>query len=161
MFRRAFGLLRSWLNWHPKFPINRFRKFFRFTPFQHGSLNPDEEVFLKILELPRHSGRTQLNFLETRLSYFPVFKISEGESSWIKRFASMQDLHPTWAVYKCVAKFLEEPTKECLARELRNVAESVGHRTEYSDTGMAPLRSVADLGMFGNVQRRVGSIGDC
>ena len=110
----------------PQIPINRFRQFFRFTPFQHGSLNPDEEVFLKILELPRHSGRTQLNFLETRLNYFPVFKISEGESSWIKRFASMQDLHPTWAVYKCVAKFLEEPTKECLARELRNVAESVG-----------------------------------
>ena len=110
----------------PQISVRRFRDVFGFTRFQHGGLSPDQEVFLKVLELPSHSGRTQLNFLETRLSYFPVSKISEKESSWIKRFANMQDLHPTWAVYKSVARFLKEPTKECLARELRSVARSFG-----------------------------------
>ena len=121
----SYWATKRFLDLAPRVPVHRFREFFKLGPFQHQDLTPNQAAFIEALRLPRNPQRNQISFLETRVSYYPLTHLADNESSWIDRFCDMKDLHPTWDLFKSAARFLSGPTKECLARELRNVASSL------------------------------------
>lgn len=106
----------------PQIPLHRFQEFYRISPFQHQGLTSNQELFLQTLHFSRQQTKTQIDFLGSKLNYFPLSTLSDNELSWIQQFSEMNDLHPSWTIYKCAAEFLKEPTKESLARGLRSVA---------------------------------------
>ena len=122
----------------PKFPVPKIRDLFhigisndydgniihrgRVTRPKALSLLPHQEAMLNILDRNDHPGRLQFEFLGDRFFGLPTIEVPEGESSWYFDLQDIEDCHPTWTLYKSASRFLQNPSKETLAEELKAIA---------------------------------------
>ena len=85
------------------------------------NLLPSQEAMVKVLEHGYHE-MFEMEFLGRRSYGLPTMKAPEDESFWFFQLQDVDDCHPTWTMYKSAARFLQNPSKETLAQELRRIA---------------------------------------
>ena len=108
-------------------PVTKAPELGRLVPakfFQDS--HPFQQAHAYILRVSRGIGGPRINFMGGRLRYFPAFMVRERDKNLIECLARLEDWHPSWGIYKSAAKFIDEPTKECLAQELRALAPLLG-----------------------------------
>ena len=125
-FYRSRWITRKFLQVAPQIPVSRVPDLYRVGPGELPGLLPEEEALLKVFEAPRHEKGVQVSFLQTGLN-LPALQMSEGGSSWIREIEDLEDCHPSWAIYKSAAAFLQNPSKEKLAGTLEAIAPFVGN----------------------------------
>ena len=104
-------------------PITRSPELVRLVSSKFSQdAHPFQQAHAYILRGSRGIGGTRINFMGGRLRYLPAFMVRERDRNLIEYLARLEDWHPSWDVYKSAAKFIDEPTKECLAQELRALA---------------------------------------
>ena len=86
---------------------------------------------LNVLEGEDYDGRHSLPFLGDAFYSISTLKPPESDSSWFLQLSTLEDCHPTWALYSSAARFLQNVSKESLACELMAIAPLVG--PEWSD----------------------------
>ena len=108
-------------------PVTKAPELGRLVPaklFQDS--HPFQQAHADIIRASRGIGGTRINFIGGRLRYCPAFMVRERDKNLIEGLARLEDWHPSWGIYKSAAKFIDEPTKECLAQELRALAPLLG-----------------------------------
>ena len=108
-------------------PVTKAPELARLVPaklFQDA--HPFEQMRSHILRVSRGIGGPGVNFIGGALRYFPAFMVRQRNRDLIENLAHLEDWHPSWGIYKSAAKFIDEPTKECLAQELRELAPVLG-----------------------------------
>ena len=123
---RSEWLTRKFLELVPQMPMSRLPDLLRLGPIETQGLPQQLQPFAKVLEaFGRPYGR-QISFLQTKLN-LPVMQMSERESSWLHEIQNLERFHPSWMVFKAVAEFGQDPSKETLASALREIAPLLGN----------------------------------
>ena len=122
----------------PQWPVTRIRETFlvgatttyenndyrliRGGPPKGLNLLPHEEAMIRILENAGHDDRYSIDFLGDRVYGLSTLTTPEDQSYWFFHLRDLGDCHWTWVIYKSAARFLQNPSKESLAKELRTIA---------------------------------------
>ena len=122
----------------PQYSVRRIRDLFHIgitTSYESGvfhrmranppkdlSLLPHQEAIVKILTHDVYDDRFEIELMGDRYYGLSTLKVSEDESFWFFHLRDLGDCHPSWAVYKSAAMFLQKPSKETLAQALRAIA---------------------------------------
>lgn len=93
------------------------------TSPQGLNLLPHQEAMIRVLRSDDYDAMLEFDFLGDRAFGISALKAPDHESSWFSQLRDLQNCHPTWLVYKSAAEFLQNPSKETLARELRAIAQ--------------------------------------
>ena len=121
----------------PHYPVRRVRDTFhvgttssyesdtyhrvRVSASVRPNLLSSQEAMVKALE-HGFDERFQIEFLGLRSYGLPTMMAPEDDAFWFYQLQDLEDCHPTWILYKSAARFLQNPSKETLAQELRRIA---------------------------------------
>ncbi len=115
-------------------PVTKAPELGRLVPFKFlQDSHPFQQAHAYILRVSRGIGGPGIKFMGGRLTYFPAFMVRERDKNLIESLARLEDWHPSWGIYKSAARFIDEPTKECLARELRALAPLLGSELQADE----------------------------
>ena len=128
-FVRSQWVTTKFLQIAPQIPVSRIPELYRVGPIETQGAHPDQQAFIKVLQMPRHESDVQISFLQARLS-LPALQLSERESSWLDGIQNLNNCHPSWTAYQVAAAFLQEPSKEKLSSVLKAIAPLIGNGIE-------------------------------
>ena len=94
----------------------------RVSPPKGVSLLPHQEAMVKVLDHDIYDDRFEMEFLGERFCGLSSVKAPQDQSFWFFQLGDLGDCHWTWVVYQSAARFLQKPSKETLAQELRRIA---------------------------------------
>ena len=130
--------LTKFLEWMPHYPVPQVRETFhvgtttsyenngyhrgRVTPPKGISLLPHQDAMVKVLDHDIYHENAEFEFLGERVYGLSTLKAPEDRTFWFLQLRDLGDCHGTWRVYESAARFLQNPSKETLAQELRRVA---------------------------------------
>ena len=86
------------------------------------SLLPYQEAMVKVLDHDRYDDMAGITFLGKKVYGLATLNAPEDRSFWFFQLRDLGECNGTWRVYESAARFLQNPSKETLARELRRVA---------------------------------------
>ena len=137
-FWRIYWSAAKFLQIMPKFAVPRIRELFhigistvyegnivhrgRAFPPKNLSLLPHQEAMLRILDHDNYQKSLVLEILGDRFYGLATIQVPEDESFWFFNLQDIGDCHPTWTLYKSASRFLQNPSKETLAEELKAIA---------------------------------------
>ena len=125
-FTRSPWSTTKFLQVAPQIPVSRIPDMYRVGSIETQGVDPEQEAFIKILQMPRHEPDVQISFLQARLS-LQGLQASDRGSSWLDGIQNLDNYHPSWAFYKSAATFLREPSKEKLSSALKAIAPLLGN----------------------------------
>ena len=149
-----------------QYPVSRMRELFHIgtavqlenniyhqsQPNYPGDLktHPHQESMFRILMGDGYELRFEITLLGERFSGISGIHTPNDESFWFYQLQNIGDCHTSWAVYKSAAKFLQNPSKEQLAQELRAIArllrpEPVHRRLSTNSDIPWPLAACIDM----------------
>ena len=99
----------------PRIPMLRVPHLMHLAPLETKDSLPMEEALSRVVSFHRNQNGLQISFLQTKVSIPSVFHISANDSSWLGQIKNLENCHPSWAIYKPVARFLENPSRNSLA----------------------------------------------
>ena len=87
-----------------------------------------------VLSGMNHFPRIQVSPLGHRSFDLASTQQSSDAPSWFLELRNLRDHHPTWWVYSSAARFLQDPSKETLGRELESLAPLLNCLDNRNDT---------------------------